>query len=405
MNRGTSRLVFRLSPAIAPVPSASLVSDLATPALLVDRARLAANLDAMQARADAAGVALRPHAKTHKTIEIARMQLDRGARGLTVATVREAEAFVGAGVDDVRIATPLAAHSVRRVAALVEGGARVSFTVDTEAGVRLASRALDAAGVTADVLVEVDTGHGRSGVPWDGPEGVALAALAASLPGLRLVGVLTHGGHVYAGPASGESADAARRRAMTEERDRALHAASLLVGAGLLDPATAEVSLGSTPTAGVFEAADRDGLRVTELRPGNYVFHDAEQVALGSAPLDACALLAVTTVLSLHRHDDGTERLVLDAGKKALSADRSALLTGYGTLLYSPRTMVPNPHGVLSVLSEEHGWLDVPGGAIQEVGDPVFLVPNHACMAVVMHDRLHVVEGDEVVDTWEIVAR
>jgi len=391
-----------------------LVADLPTPALLVDRARLAANLDAMQARADAAGVRLRPHAKTHKTVEIARMQLERGAVGLTVATAGEAEAFARAGIQDLRVATPLAAANAARVAALAAAGTRLSCTVDTERGAHLLSDALASAGAEADVLVEIDTGHGRCGVPWDDPEVVALAAHAASLPGLRLAGVLTHGGHAYAGPddAAGESAGDARRRAMREERDRVLHAASRLGAAGLLDPATAEVSVGSTPTATAFEPATVDGpagrdrdFRVTEWRPGTYVFFDAEQVALGSAALDQCALTALATVVSRHRRDDGTDRLITDAGKKALSADRSALLDTFGTVLYSPRTMLASPHARLVALSEEHGWIDVPGGAVHRVGDPVHIVPPHACMAVAHHAQLFAVDGDEVVEVWETVGR
>lgn len=385
--------------------SRRLVADLPTPALLVERSRLLANLDAMQEQADAAGVRLRPHAKTHKTVELARLQTDRGAAGLTVATAAEAEAFARAGFDNLRLATPLSPSSAARVAALAAAGTRVSFTVDTEAGARLASRALADAGATADVLVEVDTGHGRCGVAWDGPEGVLVGACAASLPGLHLVGVLTHGGHAYAGPLDDETAAQALDRAAATEQDRLLHAASRLGAAGLLNPATAEVSTGSTPTAGRAPAREHDGFRVTEWRPGNYVFYDAEQRALGAATLAQCALVAVTTVVSKHRQADGTERLVLDAGKKALSADRNAVLAGFGTVLYSPRTMVPNPHAALVALSEEHGWLDVPGGAIYDVGDPVFLVPNHACMAVAHHAHLHLVEGDEVVETWATVGR
>jgi D-serine deaminase-like pyridoxal phosphate-dependent protein len=381
------------------------VADLPTPALLVDRARLAANLDAMQARADAAGVRLRPHAKTHKTVEIARMQLSRGAVGLTVATAGEAEAFAKAGFDDLRIATPLGAVNAARVAALAAAGTRLSCTVDTERGAHLLSDALASAAAEADVLIEIDTGHGRCGVPWDDPEVVALGAHAASLPGLRLVGVLTHGGHAYAGPDGGESADDARRRAMPQERDRALHAASRLGAGGLLDPATAEVSVGSTPTATAFEPATVDGFRVTEWRPGNYAFFDAEQVALGSATLEQCALTVLATVVSRHRRDDGTDRLITDAGKKALSADKSALLDTFGTVLYSPRTMLASPHARLVALSEEHGWIDVPGGAIHDVGDPVHIVPAHACMAVAHHAALHAVDGDEVVETWRTVGR
>ncbi|HEX8385974.1 MAG TPA: alanine racemase, partial [Rubricoccaceae bacterium] len=279
-----------------------LVQDLPTPALLVDRARLVANLDRMQARADAAGVALRPHAKTHKTAEVARMQVERGARGLTVATVDEAEAFAAAGFPDLRLATPVVGpQKLARVGRLLDAGVRLSFTVDTEAGARLASEAFSGRAEPVPVLIEVDTGHGRCGVPPD--EAPALAASVAALQGLRLVGLLTHGGHSYAGPGTGEDPHDALVRAMRAERDGLLHAAVRLGAAGLLDPATAELSVGSTPTTTVFEPAERDGFRITEWRPGVYAFGDVQQVALGAVELRDCALVAVTTVLSKRRLD------------------------------------------------------------------------------------------------------
>jgi D-serine deaminase-like pyridoxal phosphate-dependent protein len=381
-----------------------LVSDLPTPALLIDRARLLANLDAMQARADAAGVALRPHAKTHKSPDLARLQIARGARGLTVATIDEAEAFAAAGVADLRLATTVAgAGRLARIARLLDDGVALSFTVDTEAGARQASDALAGRAAPAEVLIEIDTGHGRCGVaPADAP---ALGAAVAALPGLRLAGVLTHGGHAYDGPRPGETAAEARARVMRDERDGALEAAHRLGEAGLLDAATAVVSVGSTPTAMAFAPATRGGFRVTEIRPGNYVFGDAQQVALGSMALRDCALVALGTVLARHRRADGTERVITDAGKKLLSTDTGAGVHGYGTLLYSPRTMVALPHAVVHALSEEHGWIDTPGGSIYDVGDPVYLVPNHACVAVATRSALHLVEGDEVVGTWATVAR
>ncbi len=381
-----------------------LVSDLPTPALLVDAVRLAANLDRMQARADAAGVALRPHAKTHKTAEIARMQTDRGARGLTVATLDEAEAFVAAGFRDLRLATPVAGpQKLDRIAALLDAGTRVTFTVDTEAGGRLASEAFAGRAEPVGVLVEIDTGQHRCGVIPG--EAVALGAAVAALPGLRLLGVLTHGGHSYDGPREGETPVEALRRAMRDERDGVLDAAARLGAAGLLDPATAEVSLGSTPTMAVFEPATRDGFRVTEWRPGNYVFGDAQQVALGAVDLRDCALLCVATVVSKRRFDDGTEQVIVDAGRKVLTSDTGWGVRGYGAVLYSPRTMVVNMHAWVPRLSEEHGTVETPGGVIYDVGDPVFLVPTHACVAVATRRALFAVDGDEVVGEWLVLAR
>ena len=383
-----------------------LVSDLLTPALLVDLDRLDANVAAMQARADGWGVRLRPHAKTHKTAEVARRQLGAGAAGLTVATVAEAEAFAAAGVRDLLLATPVVTEAAfQRLDALREDGVAVAFTVDTLAGARRAAKYFGPLQTAVDVLVEVDTGHGRNGVAWDDPDAAALVAEIAALPGLTVAGVLTHGGHVYGGAADGETAAEALARASAEERDRLLTFAARLGAAGLLLPQTSVVSLGSTPTLSAFEPAEVDGFRVTEIRPGAYVFGDAEQVALGAVAPRACALVCVATAISKHRADDGTERVIVDAGKKTLTTDRPVGSETYGVVLYSPRTMVPNPHAAVVALSEEHGFVDTPGGSIYDVGDPVFVLPNHACVAVATRPRLYAVRGDEVVETWEVVAR
>ena len=380
-----------------------LVSDLPTPALLVDRARLQSNLDAMQARADAHGVALRPHVKTHKCVEIARLQTARGARGLTVATVDEAHAFAEAGFDDLRLATPVVTEGkLGRLAALADGGTRVSFTVDSLEGVRRAARAF--AGSAAEVLIELDTGYARCGMRWDDAPALVEVAQAVRQSGLGLAGLLSHGGDAYTPAQDDETGDDARRRAMTAERDRVLAAAATLAQASLLAPG-AELSVGSTPGLTAFENAERDGFRITEVRPGTYAFMDATQVALGAARLQDCALACVGTVVSKRRFDDGTERVITDAGKKVLTSDRRPGSEAFGTVLYSPRTMIAHPHAVVSGLSEEHGWVDTPGGAIWDVGDPVFVVPNHACVAVATRRQLHVVEEDEVTDVWDVIAR
>ena len=399
----TSRMSTGRSLRLCP-PRPVLVSDLPTPSLLVDTARLAANLDRMQARADAHGVALRPHAKTHRTAEIARMQSDGGARGLTVATLDEAEAFAAAGFRDLRLATPVAGpQKLIRIGALLDAGARVTFSVDTVAGARLASEAFAGRPEAVGVLVEVDTGQHRCGVPPS--EAVAVGTAVAALPGLRLVGVLTHGGHSYTGPEPGETRRDALVRAMRGERDGLLDAAARLGAAGLLDPATAEVSLGSTPSLAVFEPAEAAGFRVTEWRPGAYVFGDAQQVALGATSLRDCALTVVSTVVSKRRFDDGTEQVVVDAGKKILTSDTGVGVDGFGTVLYSPRTMVANMHARVARLSEEHGTVEMLGGGIYDVGDPVVVVPNHACVVVATRRELFAVEGDEVVGVWRVLAR
>ncbi len=381
-----------------------LLSDLPTPALLIDRARLHANLDAMQARADAMNVALRPHVKTHKSPDLARLQVERGARGITVATVNEAEAFADAGFSDIRLATPIVGPGkLERLHKLASGGTRISFTVDSPEGVRLASEAF-ASSAEVEVLMEVDTGYGRCGVR-DDEAALALAAQIRQASGVRLVGLLSHGGSAYNGPGEGETAGDALLRAMDGERDRVLELAGVLARGGFLDAATAELSVGSTPGLSRFTNREEGGFRITEIRPGTYVFHDAMQVALGAATLQDCALSCIGTVVSKQRFADGTERDITDAGKKTLTSDTFPGARGFGTVLYSRQKMIVHPHAHVSALSEEHGWVDTPGGSIYDIGDPVFVVPNHACVAVATRRELYVVDGDEVEDTWETVAR
>ncbi|MEL6771126.1 MAG: alanine racemase [Bacteroidota bacterium] len=386
------------------------LADLPSPALLVDRARLDANLDAMQARADENGVALRPHVKTHKSVEIALRQRERGAVGLTIATVGEAEVFARFGFDDLCIARPVVGRdALARVATLLAGKTRVTFCVDTLAGARQANAFFAEQGQTADVLLEVDTGHGRTGIRWNHPDAASLVRDLAGLPSLTLAGLLTHGGQAYGGPRQGETKQDALRRYMTEERDRLLTFAATLGRARLLTP-DAILSLGSTPTLSVFENATRDGFTITEVRPGNYVFYDRQQVTLGTTTLDRCALTVRATVIAQHRTPTGGEMAYLDAGKKILTTDLGWNVRDHGQILHSPHTMKPLPHARIARLSEEHGWVRVPGATTFDVGDTVRIVPNHACVTMATQDRFYVIErtgkdGEEVVAEWTVDAR
>ena len=205
------------------------------------------------------------------------------------------------------------------------------------------------------------------------------------------------------GRETGESWGDALVRCMEAERDGLLEAAHRLAEAGLAAPGSIELSLGSTPTLHVFENRTAHGFTITEARPGNYVFHDAQQVALGAATLAQCALTAQATVVSRRRDDGGAERVYLDAGKKTLTSDLGYGIETYGILLHSAQTMKPLPHARLVALSEEHGWVEVPGGATFGVGDRVQLVPNHACVAVSTQKTLYLVEGERVVDEWTVM--
>ncbi len=383
-----------------------LIDELSTPCLLVDQERLQRNLRAMQTLADTNDVALRPHAKTHKCPALAHRQIEQGAVGLTVATVAEAETFVAAGIDDVRVAYPVVGHGKHeRLAALMEN-ARISFTVDTEASAEQAAAFYADRDQTAEVLLEIDVGHGRCGVPWSG-DVVSLARHVAEEDGLRLAGILTHAGQAYGGPHEDESAEAALCRVSRQERDRMLDVAVQLAEAGVpgVEPGSFAISIGSTPTMACFANAEQDEFRITEIRPGNYVFNDTIQVDLGAADLDDCALTVYTTVVSKRRDASGVERAYVDAGKKVMTTDTAPASPGYGTVLYNASFMRAHPHATVVKLSEEHGWMRVPGGATFGVGDRLQIVPNHACVTTATQSELHVVDGEEVVDTWAVDAR
>ena len=361
----------------------SLVS-LDTPVLLVEESRLDANIATMAQLARQHGKKLRPHIKTHKTIEIAQRQRDRGAAGLTVAKLGEAEVYAAAGFDDLLVCYPIVGPlKLARLAALAQQ-VTVSTVVDDAAAAGALSAAMTDAGIRLDVLIKLDVGMHRVGVVADEAEGLALAI--AELPGLRLRGVCIHEGSVY-----GE-ADPVRRRSIGRDQVQQLIAtADRLRGRGL--PVDV-VSCGSTPS--IADVIDLDGL--TEVRPGNYVFYDAMQAALGVISPERCALTVLTTVVSR----GGADHAVIDAGAKTLSLDRGAhglgLLSDYGQVIGRDDLR-------LASLSEEHGWLKLSGEAVLSVGERLRVLPNHACAVVSNFDKMIVVRDGELVAEWAIAAR
>ena len=345
--------------------------DRPTPHLVVDADVLDANVAAMAAFARDHGLVLRPHAKTHKSPDVARLQLDAGAVGLTVATVSEAEVFAAAGCTDLFVAYPLWLDAAKgaRLRALADSVA-VTVGVDSVEG----ARALAAQLPGATVLVEVDSGQHRSGVA---PSEAGVLAESAAHAGLDVRGVFTFPGHSYS---PGVAADVA-----AEESAALRTAAASLTQHGV---ETLVASGGSTPSA---RAAD-DGV-LTELRPGVYVFGDAQQWELGTIEPTAVALTCVATVVS---HAGG--HLVLDSGSKALGADRAGWATGYGRLL-------DHPDARIVALSEHHAVVSWPDQPLLPLGSRVRVVPNHVCNAVNLADELLVARGGETVDVWPVAAR
>ncbi|WP_293168032.1 alanine racemase [Microcella sp.] len=353
-----------------------------TPYLAVDEQLFEANLTAMAEHARQLGVALRPHAKTHKSAEVARRQLAHGAVGLTVATVSEAEIFADAGFDDLFIAYPIWAEGPRapRLQALA-GRVRLRVGVDSIEGARMLAHAVASGEHPAPlaVAVEVDSGHHRTGVA---PDQAGTVAAAAAEYGLRVDGVFTFPGHSYAPEAR---ASAAHDEALALEIAR-----EALLGLGLACPV---VSGGSTPSADAAEGRASGGV-LTELRPGVYPFFDAQQWELGTAGPGRIALTAVATVVSVRG-----SRVVVDAGNKVLGADRAGYASGFGRLPASPEARIV-------ALSEHHATIEFSAAdAAPALGSRVRIAPNHVCAAINLADELVVEQNAREVTVWTVDAR
>ncbi|MFE6719114.1 alanine racemase [Streptomyces albidoflavus] len=356
-----------------------LPDGLATPTLVVDPDVLESNIERMAEASRTQGFALRPHAKAHKCARIGDLQLQAGARGLSVATIGEAEAFARVGVDDLFIAYPvwLDADKAQRLRRLAD---RVALRVGVESveGAQRLGIAVRGSARPVEVLVEVDSGIRRTGVQ---PHMAGEVGKAAADAGLVVAGVFTFPGHGY-----GHDPQARERAARDEERTLG-QAARVLQDLGLDVPV---VSGGSTPTAGQWQPG-----AVNELRPGVYVFNDATQLAIGTCEVEDLALVAAATVISVPAPD----RFVLDVGSKVLGADRSPWMTGHG---YLPQF----PQGSVTGLWEHHAVVRLPEGAKgPRLGSVVAVVPNHVCTPVNLADELLIVRDREVIDRWQVTAR
>ena len=356
----------------------ALPRGLDTPRVVVDLARVRANIERLQREMDTRGIALRPHAKTHKSVAVARMQLAAGAVGITAGTIGEAEVFAENGIEDVFLAYPIWAEGTKasRIRAVADASAAFSVGVDSVAGAERLGAAVAGRREQLAVLIEVDPGLHRTGVPT--AEAAAEVARAAARAGLNVVGVFSHGGHGYQ-PGAGVAAGADEVRALTE-------AAEALRGAGF-DVGT--ISAGSTPTMLTAAAG-----AVTEIRAGTYAYGDRQQWALGAIPADACAVAVAATVVSAFE-----DRLVVDAGAKALTKDRAEWLAGFGAI-------VGYPDLVIERVNDYHGVVSAPAGAHRpQLGEVVAIIPNHVCPVVDLVDAVVVVEHDGTIADWPVDAR
>ncbi len=373
--------------------------ELPTPIAVLDEDRVRRNTARMSERARAAGVSLRPHLKTAKSIEVADLATTGHFGGVTVSTLAEAEFFFGRGIVDLTYAVCMTSDRIHRAAALVARGAELTLITDSVKVARaLADPNREGRGVASEdntgapfnVLVEIDSGEHRTGVQPESADLVEIARVLHAGPGTVLRGVLTHGGHAYGCTSTEEI-----RTIAEQERWSVVRAADRLREAGLPCPV---VSAGSTPTA--VHAERFDGL--TEIRPGVYVFFDLAQLGLRTCQVDDLALTVLATVIS-HRPEN--RRLVIDAGGLALSKDTSAgrLVpdAGYGWLLDAHTQARISDLRVVAA-DQEHGYVegtDIPFDRLP-IGSRVRVAPNHACMTAAAYDEYVVTRGDEVVARW-----
>jgi D-serine deaminase-like pyridoxal phosphate-dependent protein len=366
------------------------LADLQTPLVVIDAPALQHNIARMAEAAAAGGKRLRPHGKTHKSGWIARQQVAAGAIGMTCAKPGEAEVFAAAGIDDIRIAYPISPTYAPRVLSLMDG-VRLSTIVDDLGVAQGWSDAMAAAGRRLEVLVKIDVGTHRCGVDPTQRDAIGFIETVSRMPGLDLRGLLSHAGHSYGASSLDHVRDiAGAEAAMMQE---------LVAGCAARGVLLEEVSVGSTPTARL--SAGLPG--ITELRPGNYVFHDRTQVGLGVVEWQDCALRVHASVTSFPAPD----RLVLDCGSKVLSSDGArgfaGAATGFGVVL-GPDGQ-PDPGLVIERLSEEHGVVRVTGPTRLRIGDRVTVIPNHACVVANLSNGYTVVEGETVVETQKVEAR
>ncbi|WP_159704396.1 D-TA family PLP-dependent enzyme [Arthrobacter sp. 18067] len=357
-------------------------SEVVTPAVLIDVEVLDRNIERMAASMLSRGLKLRPHVKTHKTLEIARKQLSAGAVGITVATIGEAEVFAADGVKDIFIAYPLwvEAHHADRLRALV-AKSRIAVGVDSAESATAMGRQLGADAGSIEVLIEVDSGHHRSGVL---PDEVVEVAQAAAAAGLMVSGVFTFPGHSYKpGMPTG---------AASNENESLGLAATALASAGF---EVTTISGGSTPTALI----DSETV-ATELRPGVYVFGDAQQLELERCTWDDIALTVAATVVSRHEAAGGNvRRVVVDSGSKILGSDRPDWATGYARLPEYPEARV-------TALSEHHATVVWPDSSeLPPLGTRLRVIPNHVCLTMNLVDEVTVVRDGAVVEQWTVAAR
>lgn len=354
--------------------------DLTTPALIVDYEKLIKNIEEMANFAKKYNKNLRPMIKTHKSIEIAKIQESFGITGIQCAKLSEAEIF-SSNFDDIFISSEIVdTEKLIRVRKLSKKIKKLILAVDSIYGVNKIGEVFDDDKVY--LRIEIDSGHHRCGVKAE--DAITIYKEIQKYPNLIFEGVFTHGGQVYSSKSKEE-----REKFSYEEANEVLKAKKILEE----NKVKCEViSIGSTPS--VFISSKVEG--ITEIRPGNYVFYDYKQVSLGVASLERCALFVLSQIIS----KPDNFRAYIDAGAKVLGLDYLEIENEkiYGYLLDEPQTR-------LFSLSEEHGWLKLKENSKIKIGDKLKIVPIHSCITMSNFDYFYMVRGDEVIGKYKVDAR
>ncbi|MBJ7438951.1 MAG: alanine racemase [Sphingopyxis sp.] len=373
----------------------TMFAGLHTPHLILDADRLERNAARMRSRCDALGVTLRPHLKTAKSTDVARVAAN-GKRGpISVSTLAEAEYFAAAGWRDILYTTAIAPAKLSRAHHIQhEHGARLLLVLDSPEAVAVMGEAAAALGARFGILIEVDCGEHRSGTEPASQELVAIArAIEARSPQLDLMGVMTHAGHSY------RFDDPAPVRALAEvERYAAVASAEFLRKHGYACPI---VSVGSTPTLMFAEHL----VGVTEVRAGIYLFGDLSQLSRAVCTQDDIAVSVLAAVIG-HQRRGPTPSLILDAGALALSKDDGANRfmpnAGYG-LVCDAVTLAPLDALAVATVHQEHGGVPVPDESWFErlpIGSFVRILPGHACLTCAAYTSYAVLRGGKLVEEW-----
>jgi D-serine deaminase-like pyridoxal phosphate-dependent protein len=360
---------------------------LKTPSLLLDLSRVERNAKRMTDVAHRNNVRLRPHIKTHKCIEVARIQTKGHDGAITVSTLAEARAFAKHGFNDITYAVPIERGKFNDAIEILKSGVKLNLLTDDAETVKALDAAASNTGVEFDVFLKIDCGTHRVGVEPDTEEAVEIPRSISDAKSLNFAGLLTHAGHSYDQRSKDDIIEVARH-----ERDVMVALAEKLRHEGIDVPT---VSVGSTPTMSLVDHLDG----IDEIRPGNYIFFDNFQATLGSCTFDDTALTVLAAVI--HKSKD---RLVIDAGAIALSKDRGPVGIdpgcGYGRVL----DIEGKETGMrVTGLSQEHGEIEA-GEAFDrfKVGDRVRILANHSCLTAAQHSHYNVIEDGDVVDRWEI---